>query len=461
MWNKKSFHSKRKPRVRREKTFEEMLKEPSSILDVLDVSENSPAAKLLKAMYADALAKTKQFFLNPELDNQIKAIPVEIFWHILIYTSYKDWYNACLVSKSWHEKLSERFAELKDLYQIYNETSKASLVQDAENSEQIATVLFMSDLVDKISYDELIAVASHTSNHLDTLFRRGQFFSHYYIPDKTESRLQSGNGYNLLFNKPGEFGNKTLVTLAQSSPQHAEQVIRKMVCHLNGYTLMNIAKISVDHAKIILSDKHAKARLKQGHLIGIAKRSLAHTKFCMDSPQIVLELGSYGLGQIIGDSFESAVYSQTVYSRLLNYASHLPLIMARASKSNINPLISILLKQQFELFFSDKNPVWLAFKQQNNALVNALPDIVSITQELLSAETIVRYSLLRIALLSPDYLNTILLNSKTHNFFDEKAVATLIKAGDAYQDVLAKLSPKLLEKDSKQYMPRTLSFRNM
>jgi hypothetical protein len=423
----------------------------SAVLDTLHIAESSHEAELIKFLYERQVKKNKASFLNPELDQQIQVIPVEVFWHILLFTSYKDWYHACLVSKSWHEKLSERFTELKTLYQTYREASGTVLLQEAKDSEEVATMLFMSDLVDKIDFDNLIAVASHKPSHLKTLFRRDQFFSRHYIPDN-KSRLQGIKDYNLIFDSPGEFRSKTLLTLAQASPQNAEYVIKAMVNFLNGYTLMNIAMQSSEHAKIILSNKRARLRLKHGHLIGIAKKSLENTKLCLDSPEITVELGIQGLKEIIKHGYE-----QVVHNKILTYASDVPVMMVKNNINAISSVVSLLLIQRPEIFFKNKDSVLLAIQSENPELAKFLPNIVNMTRAFVSNNSITSFSLLRIALLSPEHLNGILLNSKTHKFFNEKDVGSLIEAGFAYAEVLKKLAPDLLEKGSSQHSLNTIS----
>lgn len=334
----------------------------------------------------------------------LEALPDDILRHVLNFTNYQDIAAINRVSKKLCAKTALTLKELKEIYHSLAGKSSNEIVGTCLNSLKATQAVMMSKLLFELNSEQIISIACTSYDHAKAILqshfmqrgirypvnpKKGQLHAtKEVVEDNLESDIggkQSLQGADRLtygeiisslneidvsissdnidsfFIKQGFYKKSNLSTiietLAKKDDRYASLVLIYAGELLSGYKLMEMAKRNLDHAKLILGSVTLRNRLKEGHVIGIAKTSLEHAKYILTYH--FTRIGPDGIKQL---GAINAEYTALVTHRLITILSNLPIKMITAKPELTKSITLALLK---DTFYSSSNNAWSVFRDKN------------------------------------------------------------------------------------------------
>ena len=308
--------------------------------------------------------------------------PEELVLHISNLLDRRDLPDFNLVSRRFHAVSTLALSKLKDCYEKLKGKKPEQIVDACCNSLDSLHAVFMSDLVCELKEQHIIQIATCSFTHARIVIHYQVDTQRKVYPkaktskvddcEKLSSESSSSKSSDPMahmiiafldmdfkISVKDLFPTNTkaiLLGIANHNPHYALLVIQHGIQKLNGYTIMELAKLSPEHTRKILQNPDAKAKLKEGHLLGIAKTSFNHAelvlKYCFN------DIRNEKIREIISAIPDTL---KILFTIAKNTLGSLPLLLAR-KKPEACVSISLLLLNG--LFYSPKNSFWNQFQRQ-------------------------------------------------------------------------------------------------
>lgn len=321
-------------------------------------------------------------------------MPPEMLAKIFPEFRYNDLYSASLVNKKFNAIASLSLTELKNIVEEARQEDNADLlVARCKFSTKYTQAVIMSAVERNLLDEELIDIACTSLEHAEIILKSRLIHRYFNNKNKSKEELamsieETKNKFtsksslvNLLVNLNVSYiasraniraNDKILLAIANHHIDFAKLVLKQACNALNGYNLMKIATFSVEHAKAIFTNSEALARLKPGHILGIARSSEAHLRYILLCH--LEKIDEAGLQQLLNVS--------KAYKRCINSCLISTIIMSPKSLVTKYPQLSqsVLYLLATEEFFSEMNPLWLQQKQTAPAITAEIEHAIRLHQ---------------------------------------------------------------------------------
>lgn len=300
-------------------------------------------------------------------------MPPEIIVKIFPECRYQDLYSASLVNKKFYAIASLSLTELKKFVEEAKQQDTALLIANCKSSPKFTQAVIMSAVEERLSDEEIIHIACTSLEHAEIILKSRLI--HRYFKSKnnpTEELSTSSEIGNPKFTSISsildllrnhyisDIGNirandKILMAISNKNIDFAKLVLKHAFNALSGYKLMKIAEFSVAHAEAVCSNSDTLARLKPGHMIGIAQSSQPHLQYILLNH--IEKIDRNGIQQLTKISEE---YVKTISSCLIAVINKLlGYVVTRLPQT----ALTVLNLLATEKFFTDINPIWVQHKQ--------------------------------------------------------------------------------------------------
>jgi len=307
---------------------------------------------------------------------------------------YTDLYSASLVNKKFNAIASLTLAELKNIIEEAKQEDNADLlIARCKSSPKYTQAVIMSAVERHLTDAELIDIACTSLEHAEIILKSRLIHRYFKNKNKSKEELamsseEAKNKFtskssivNLLLNLDVGYiasrvnvraNDKILLAIAYKHIDFAKLVLKHACDALSGYNLMKIAECSVNHNAAVFANNGALARLKSGHILGIARSSQRHLEYIL--LKHVEKIDGAGIEQLMKVSKE---YEKTINIYLTSIINQLPMSIVSKIPELSHSVLYLLATEEF---FTDVNPIWLQHKQKAPAVTAKIEHAMALYQ---------------------------------------------------------------------------------
>lgn len=388
-----------------------------------------------------------------------EKIPKELWLLITNFINLKDLFNIFLSTKVVSKTLASTMKTLQTTYQLNADKSPQEIVAACLDNTLTAQAIIMSKLAGNLDVNDLIKIGLMSPLHAEILLR-SRFIQPRQVRRLAKTNMPKTNDLpssineidqiqflmddtftdvlnsEFAFNKIPSFWKRReaiLSAMVTKDASIASLVLVRAIDSYNGYKLMEIAKISIAHTKVIFQNFKARNQLKQGHIIGIGKASPEHAEYILNYH--FSSIGAEGARQI---ALQGKNFTTLVIRRMVALLSKLPMAIVTQQPKALKMVVQLLVKNAF---YQYHNPFWKRFSENQPKDARIISEALSVMIfDLHLKEIFIRSVLIKMMQITYSYAKEILSIAEVSAVLDAKLLQPLTEISPDYKHLIDEYS---------------------
>jgi hypothetical protein len=393
----------------------------------------------------------------------IEKVPTDVLMQILSYAKHRDLVNTNMACKAFHDKTSPTLKEFKSIYEKHSASNAEEILQASLNSLKVTQAVVMSKLLNKLNKQQIIGLACSSYAHAEIILKSRLTNKYNALKGvrSTKANIESTLQEDLIdiqdlinstvlsameIEDKNDPNINIIMAIAKKNANYPKLVIQHALERLNGYRLMEIAKISVEHAKVILSTTASRQRLKPGHIIGIGRSSLEHAKYIVS--YYLLTIGSDGAKQIAAQGDD---YVKAIFIPLLNHVTALPITLIQNKLEFTKPIATLIITKKF---YHPNNKIWQNYSKKHPNDAKVIEEATKLLK--LDNNQCINYMLKRFMGLSVKHAEEILAIKGIEKILNSQTLQTIASINSDYNELINRFLDKQqanISANMKEYRP--------